>query len=356
MTVAGPFICIRLRRSALSSYIKPWHRFKLIILSRMFYGGYARLQRTHRCSEPSCCLPLHSKIGETNYVPDKDESIAIQKLIDEVEPHIASLADEIEALKQKKALYTSFVENHRALLSLIRRMPPDILRNIFSHCIPLDTPDKSMRSSQAPLLLAQICGHWRDLTIQAPILWSTIFAQVPAPKMAQSIDLGFSIAPHDAPLASFADEWHRKMESFFSLITLWLSRSGGLCPLTIVFRDMESYRHNPEITQEPMSRLLSLLCSRSSQWAELDLRIAESSPGEEAFLSLSPSLVPRLQALRVAWQPCQFPFGWDSYQIPATRTAPPLHLMTAARARSLFGRLQYQISKQRHPRHMEQSD
>jgi F-box-like len=271
----------------------------------------------------------------TNYAPTRDEIRAIQELVDAVEPLIVSLDAEIEALRQGRATCASFVTCHRALLSPIRQMPPDILRTIFSHCIPYTTPGNAMRSSEAPLLLAQICSHWRDLAIQTPTLWSTVCAKIPSPPQAQAIGWGLGTPPGpEVPFASFADDWRRKMESLVSLITLWLSRAGGHCPLTILFRDTKSYHH--DIDQEPISRMLmSLLCSRSSQWAELDLQIVESSSSEEAFLSLSPSLAPNLQAARVAWQFCRATINqWDPNYRPPTPTS--LHLLKATQLRRVY--------------------
>ncbi|KAH6911005.1 hypothetical protein BKA70DRAFT_1146351, partial [Coprinopsis sp. MPI-PUGE-AT-0042] len=149
----------------------------------------------------------------TNYIPSDDETIAIQKLIEAVEPQIDSLDAEIETMKQRRAIYASFVADHRALISPIRHMPPDILHNIFSHCVPYDTPGKVMQASEAPLLLVQICRHWRDLAIKTPTLWSTIFLKIP-------------------------------VESLVSLTTAWLSRAEG-CPLTIFFRDIDAIQSSP---------------------------------------------------------------------------------------------------------------
>ncbi|KAH6911001.1 hypothetical protein BKA70DRAFT_1398666 [Coprinopsis sp. MPI-PUGE-AT-0042] len=257
----------------------------------------------------------------TNYVPSDNETTAIQKLIEVVEPQIVSLDAEIEAMKQRRAVYASFVADHRALISPIRRMPPDILRNVFSYCVPYDTPERSMQISSAPLLLTQICRHWRNLAIKTPTLWSTIFLRIPVPPRgryhpsplpwdAQEGDIDIEAeGSSDALSASLENVWRRKSESLISLTNMWLSRAEG-CPLSIFFRDVDSDSHLPtspiseqdsSLTQKPFDRLLSLICARSSQWARLDLKVPESGTSEETFLSRSPSQTPHLRAIRVQW-------------------------------------------------------
>ncbi|KAH6911003.1 hypothetical protein BKA70DRAFT_50757 [Coprinopsis sp. MPI-PUGE-AT-0042] len=237
--------------------------------------------------------PFKDQLG-SNYVPSEDEAVAIQKLIESVEPQIVSLDAEIEAMKQRRAIYASFVADHRALISPIRHMPSDILRSIFSYCVPYAAPEKVMQASEAPLLLAQICSHWRDLAIKTPILWSTIFLKIPEPPHIRSY----------AHQASY-DKWRRKLESLTSAATTWLSRAEG-CPLTISFRGIDLNGFSileKALIQEKVDVFLSLICARSLQWAQLDVQVAESSPSEGALLSLSPSQIPNLRSIRVRWSP-----------------------------------------------------
>jgi F-box-like len=303
--------------------------------------------------------PFQSQLA-TNYVPSKEETTAIQNLINEVEPQLVSLDAEIEAMKARRAIYASFVADHRGLLSPIRQMPPDILRNIFSHCLPYDAPESVMEASEAPMLLAQICSHWRDLVLKTPTLWSTIFLKIPMPprtvsSFAHALPREISDLQIDIEAAGTAEElfgslvqaWCRKVESLASLTKLWLSRAES-CPLTIVFRDLDSRRYhgpptpqaNKDFTLEPVNALVSLICARSSQWAQLDVHVAESGPIEAAFLSLDPSQVPQLQSLRVHCLPRQSIVefvGNGNYQItpPEAVARPTFHAMKAIRLRSL---------------------
>ncbi|KAH6896177.1 hypothetical protein BKA70DRAFT_1318606 [Coprinopsis sp. MPI-PUGE-AT-0042] len=213
-----------------------------------------------------------------------------------------------------------------------------------------------MQPSEAPLLLTQISRHWRDLAITTPTLWSTIFLKIPSPPQGRSYP---SILPRtimdddvdieaaetsEALLASLARAWRRKVESLVSLATIWLSRAEG-CLLTIVFRDIDTIRapglrvHDEDVTTEPTSLVLSLICERSSQWAHLDLRVTESSSSEETFFALPSSNAPHLRSIRVQWTPRQSIFDLGpppALQNPDTTAKSSLHIFKAPHLQHLY--------------------
>jgi len=65
------------------------------------------------------------------------------------------------------------LESHRALLSPARRLPRDVIEEIFLQCIPVSR-NPGIVSGEAPLLLGQICSAWRLISITTPRLWSRI--------------------------------------------------------------------------------------------------------------------------------------------------------------------------------------
>ncbi|KAJ7438119.1 hypothetical protein B0H11DRAFT_1935472 [Mycena galericulata] len=55
----------------------------------------------------------------------------------------------------------------------ISSLPPEIISKIFVHCLP---PDDTPPAPQlAPLLIAQICRHWRAIALGTPELWMNIY-------------------------------------------------------------------------------------------------------------------------------------------------------------------------------------
>ncbi|PFH46152.1 hypothetical protein AMATHDRAFT_126557, partial [Amanita thiersii Skay4041] len=51
----------------------------------------------------------------------------------------------------------------------VERLPPDVLVNIFIHC--LQKRAASNTTGAAPLLLCEVCSSWRTLALQTPRLW-----------------------------------------------------------------------------------------------------------------------------------------------------------------------------------------
>ncbi|KAK7027285.1 hypothetical protein VNI00_015374 [Paramarasmius palmivorus] len=105
-------------------------------------------------------------ISELNrFLQDAEAEIRhYQTTIDMHKSTIVFLENKVSHLAQKIAKY-------RPLLSPIRRMPSDILREIFTLsnsgrirplCIPV------------PLSLSAVCGRWREVALQTPALWSSI--------------------------------------------------------------------------------------------------------------------------------------------------------------------------------------
>lgn len=58
----------------------------------------------------------------------------------------------------------------------MRRLPPELMGEIFTRCLPA-VP--SLKSSEAPLLLTNVCSSWRECAISHPSLWDTIYLPPP---------------------------------------------------------------------------------------------------------------------------------------------------------------------------------
>jgi hypothetical protein len=85
----------------------------------------------------------------------------------------------------------------------IRRLPFEILGNIFVNC--LEGTFILPHINDAPLLLGRVCRAWRLVTISTPLLWTSVLVQLPPKTTSASLQLG---------------------------LHCWLLRSGAL-PLTI---------------------------------------------------------------------------------------------------------------------------
>lgn len=93
--------------------------------------------------------------------------------ISQVQSLITNLTSKLDALTFEVSSTIDEISQHAALLSPIRRMPIEIMQEIFIHCLPSDkyiTP----HPMKAPLLLAQICSPWRQAVLSSPRLWNSL--------------------------------------------------------------------------------------------------------------------------------------------------------------------------------------
>ncbi|KDR76196.1 hypothetical protein GALMADRAFT_267841 [Galerina marginata CBS 339.88] len=103
----------------------------------------------------------------------------------------------------------------RSLLAPIRRLPSEILSEIFKFCLPRE---KFIRpaAGEAPLLLTQICAAWRDVCISNAVLWSSLEIVNKNPDTMQ------------------IDPDHRR--NITALLNMWFSRAGH-CLLSFSVQD-----------------------------------------------------------------------------------------------------------------------
>ncbi|KAJ6453093.1 hypothetical protein C8R45DRAFT_635360 [Mycena sanguinolenta] len=110
-------------------------------------------------------------------------------------------------------------------------LPPEIIVDIFCHCLPTPTPGLESHSwpspQETPLLLAQICCQWRYICLGTPQLWASI-----------AFELGA-----------------------IELLELWLSRTRNH-PLTIFLRTVDEQR---------ASKFMQAIIRHSSQWQDVRL-------------------------------------------------------------------------------------
>ncbi|KAF8900887.1 hypothetical protein CPB84DRAFT_1680202, partial [Gymnopilus junonius] len=123
---------------------------------------------------------------------------------------IASLEAQLRTLKEHCTALEAPLHEYRAILSPIRRLPNDVLCEIFYHCLPTHR-NSILRADEAPLLLTRISNRWRSLALSSPRLWAQLYI-------------------------SFFDLQRKKTFEVLTqraeVVKDWLGRS-GTCPLSI---------------------------------------------------------------------------------------------------------------------------
>ena len=178
--------------------------------------------------------------------------LLINAVVSEQNSQLSSLVSQIasvdSAIQKFTAIRARLEENsaqvrksllaHQSLISFARRIPPEVLGEIFYHCLP-KTPYIIPKGNESPMVLTRVCRRWRNVAISTPHLWSSLsihlekIARDPCYRRgcetwlarAKSVPLflrafnDINIIAQDPTLVSFAVHWLRHRISH--CIDLW---------------------------------------------------------------------------------------------------------------------------------------
>ncbi|KAJ6594635.1 hypothetical protein B0H19DRAFT_1096291 [Mycena capillaripes] len=167
----------------------------------------------------------------TNYVPSDGEIESIREDLVSRAQELERLDERIRELSVQRDKIQAYVDSHKALISHPRRLPVDILREIFVACLPTSR-NAVMSAQEAPLLLCRICSAWRTIARSTPRLWA-------------SLHVPFSFVFSKEPLRLPA-------------VAQWLELSGA-CPISLSVHDCgEGWNLNPWTTSSERALTQSL--------------------------------------------------------------------------------------------------
>lgn len=177
---------------------------------------------------------MESLVTEHEHADDEPDTF--EQLCIERERHEIHLTH----LKAERDQAQFDIEALQNILSPIRRIPVEILSEIFVRCLSKDGLTRPS-SGEAPLLLMMICRRWRDVAISTPKLWSSL-----------SILLTERCHPH------------------LSLIQTFLSRSAPL-PFSFLIEENAEYLPSQPITHPWTPRVFELLLQHFSRWKDISI-------------------------------------------------------------------------------------
>ncbi|KAF7972527.1 hypothetical protein HWV62_17822 [Athelia sp. TMB] len=105
-------------------------------------------------------VSLKSQLGEMDSL-----AVSLQRIQEELAKLQGRCSS--ERLKAEQALL-----NHQSIVAPIRRVPDDVLVEIFLTCMGIN----SRRFQPQPITLASVCRRWRTLAHSTARLWSTVIA------------------------------------------------------------------------------------------------------------------------------------------------------------------------------------
>ncbi|KAJ3527441.1 hypothetical protein NMY22_g9787 [Coprinellus aureogranulatus] len=128
--------------------------------------------------------PFRQHVG-TNYAPSERELVQIDSFLQSPKRRLADVSAEIESvqrvldeLQTRKTALSKVIHAHEALKNPIRRLPREVLQEIFLHCLPTDHLP-TLDNASAPLVLTRVCRAWRTLVQTTPALWSAVHIAIP---------------------------------------------------------------------------------------------------------------------------------------------------------------------------------
>ncbi|KAJ7796603.1 hypothetical protein B0H14DRAFT_3887489 [Mycena olivaceomarginata] len=249
--------------------------------------------------------PFAAQLG-TNYCPKDEEVLEIKSHLVEptqrlrrLDEMIADLQKTIDKLVEERDGLGIYVDAHKALISPARRLPLDIVQEIFVACLPTHR-NCVMSASEAPVLLGRICSSWRALSLTTPRLWANLHIVEPPRGRYGSSD-------------TLVDE---KVMQRLDTMKMWLGRSGQ-CPLSISLQsgpDYESPPATPTTSHSKSGELLQELIPFVGRWQHILIRTPSFILDEIAHLT--PADVPMLES--VAFYPQQNQFllrslDWENF-------------------------------------------
>lgn len=233
---------------------------------------------------PTIQDPSLNPLLSNNLVPDGELARKIagvvadeQARLDALDSRILSLTTTLSELAGNRDRLAEHLRRHKAIISPVRRVPPELLCEIFASA--MEEPDKvalgtlsddggsAWKAFDPPWYLGHICRAWRDAALAYAPLWSAIV--VPC-----------SVGPV-------------RRSKLLPPLEIQLHRS-ALAPLTII---MSSIEYTYFETNDNYS-LLGPTFSHSSRWRTLYLRFDERHAQTSWLLPLEGNL-DRLERLAV---------------------------------------------------------
>jgi F-box-like len=102
-------------------------------------------------------------------LPSAQEAVGIKEVINLLESELAAARELLEQTQARIADLEAKLAQEKASISPIRRLPFDILSEIFRICC--------IEERLAPVVIAAVCYKWRETIIDTPPAWSRIFPQ-----------------------------------------------------------------------------------------------------------------------------------------------------------------------------------
>ncbi|KAJ7819522.1 hypothetical protein B0H13DRAFT_2131563 [Mycena leptocephala] len=166
----------------------------------------------------------------SNKEPNPSDKILAEDILRDKRAELFALEDDIsrlefslKTLRNKHAVLSSEMTQYSSILSPIRRLPPEIIGEIFLYFAPLMHPDSDLENAtqvKLPWKLGHICRLWRTISLSLGQLWSVLDLGPPwrriecrAPRLLDADDHDDNWPAEGPPPHGYEDEYTRGYET-----------------------------------------------------------------------------------------------------------------------------------------------
>ncbi|EAU87160.2 hypothetical protein CC1G_05849 [Coprinopsis cinerea okayama7 len=239
---------------------------------------------------------LPESILHSSFVPNDDEAVAVRDYIQHSKASLSNLDTEIErlraslqALEFRRLTLQEDIAQHEASLSPLRRLPPEILSEIFLYAQGDATVSwprvDTTGASDIPWKFGRVCSYWRTVFMSLPKLWSRINIDLSTVRLA-SLE-----ANH--PVQARAHEFLQACLHRSGTEPLWISlryQPGGVGG---------PGRAQDDRTAELASSLLAVLVGDAERWQDVALDL-DNLFSYRSILAATRDRLPILHALSLS--------------------------------------------------------
>ncbi|KAF8961805.1 hypothetical protein BDZ97DRAFT_1827250 [Flammula alnicola] len=243
------------------------------------------------------------------------------KELSETEAEIQRLEAQLEALKEKRLRLQTSIDAYAPILSPARRLPLDVLCEIFYHCLPTHR-NPIMSASEAPVLLTRVCSSWRSIALSFPYIWAKLYIPI-----AGDFHITYSskrdyTETFDTP----EEEFVRVMETRCEVVEQWLSRSGS-CPLSLsISYSCTGHQtinwEEPPYSKDLPDKLFQILLSFCDRWSNIEI-LMPHNVYQRLQTSISMDKLPMLQTLKAKFDGPEPNHNVQTTDHPSTLLAAP---------------------------------
>ena len=212
-----------------------------------------------------------AELLRNNELPSDATLQETTKLRSQANEDLLHIDTEIQRLMSQREQVQRSLDIYNTILSPARRLLPDILQEVFYHCISQTYPILS--ATEAPMLLTRVCSLWRSVALSSPRIWTRLHIPLPGdPRMLSNYGIGR--INYDRVVEVRRQIFSKKMQLRCQEVKDWLDRSGSL-PLSLSISFPLGFElsndSNGAEDDEVVDPLLQTIRPFASRWRHLDL-------------------------------------------------------------------------------------